>query len=108
MRTLPDLDSDGPYIVIEGDPVAGFIFVGPFGSFEAAERWADDRVPTRAEADDRVAKRSASRRSAISVPPMCLIAPTLPYCFHGRALWKHAPPSTEKAFLYQLPFLREG
>jgi hypothetical protein len=44
--TSPDLDPDGPYIVIEGDPVAGFIFVGPFGSYAAAERWAEERDDT--------------------------------------------------------------
>jgi hypothetical protein len=33
MCTFPDLDPDGPFIVIEGDPAAGFLFFGPFGIY---------------------------------------------------------------------------
>jgi hypothetical protein len=32
---------DGPWIVITGDPVEGFIFTGPFNNHADAERWAE-------------------------------------------------------------------
>lgn len=33
-------DESDVVIVITGDPVAGFVFTGPFATHEAAERWA--------------------------------------------------------------------
>jgi hypothetical protein len=34
-------DAREAFIVITGDPVAGFIFTGPFVNHEAAEQWAE-------------------------------------------------------------------
>jgi hypothetical protein len=46
MCTFPETDPTSPYVGIEGDPAAGFIFVGPFDTYAAAEGWAKERPDT--------------------------------------------------------------
>jgi hypothetical protein len=42
----PQGDESDVFIVIMGDPAAGFAFFGPFTDYEAAERFADGRTDT--------------------------------------------------------------
>ena len=46
MCGVPEPDPEGPFLVIIGDPVAGFEFFGPFQDYDEAERWADGRTDT--------------------------------------------------------------
>jgi hypothetical protein len=42
----PQDDESDVFIVIIGDPAAGFEFFGPFTDYEVAENFADERTDT--------------------------------------------------------------
>ena len=42
----PQDDESEVFIVIAGDPAAGFVFYGPFRDYDVAENFADHRTDT--------------------------------------------------------------
>ncbi len=40
--TVRDYDPEPPFLLVVGDPVDGFDYVGPFDSSEQAQEWAQE------------------------------------------------------------------